>query len=98
MILSLCSSDKRFELKIYQGPPEDSIMVDDYVVGEVEFCEKEDTLHDSEMIYFKKHETYESAYWADDTHVVINGNKIDVLNKDTWINEPWKIKYILREF
>lgn len=31
-------------------------MVDDYVVGEADFCEKEDTLHDSEMIYLKNHE------------------------------------------
>lgn len=88
MILLLPSPDKRFELKIYQGPPEDSIMVDDYVVGEVYFCKKESVSHNSDMIYFKNHETYESAYWVNDTCVVINGNKIDILNKDTWINEP----------
>lgn len=70
------SPDKTMTLKIYQGPPEDTIMVDFYVVGEVEFKDKK--LFGKKMIYYEYHEEFQNAYWLDDKTVVINEKVVEI--------------------
>lgn len=63
------------KISIYQGPDKDAVMVDNFVVGEM----------DDKIIYYKYHDQFESCYWNDEDNVVINGQIINVEDKDTWI-------------
>lgn len=84
LIKVLYSPDKSKKLCIYQGPPEDSIMVDFYVVGVVDYTKRG---FKKDVIYNEYHCTLESAAWLDNTHVEINERVIDISNRDTWIKK-----------
>lgn len=89
LLESCYSPDSNIELRIYQGPPADAVMVDFYVVGEIKF-QKEGNLKEhaeEDVIYYKYHEEYENAYWLDNEHVVINGCEIDITDQKTWIQD-----------
>ena len=79
------SPNKSVKVCIYQGPPQDAVMVDFYVVGEIQYEGK--SLFNKKMIYYKYHEAFEDCYWEDNEKVVINGNVINVNDKGTWICE-----------
>lgn len=76
MVCEYDSPDETMVLRIYQGPPEDTIMVDFYVVGEVEFKDKK--LFNKKMIYYEYHEEFQDAYWLDDKNVVINEKRVEI--------------------
>lgn len=89
LIYECYSPDETVKLSIYQGPPDDAVMVDFYVVGEIEH-KKKILLWDytkKEMIFYKYHEMYKDAYWIDNENILIDGCKIDILNKETWVND-----------
>ena len=70
---------------IYQGPTKESIMVDDFVVGELK-CETGESMGEN-IIYYKSHEQFISCYWKDEDNVVINGQIVNVTDKKTWVYE-----------
>ena len=70
------SPDETMTLRIYQGPPEDTIMVDYYVVGEIEF--KNNIFFSKKIIYYEYHEEFQDAYWLDDENVVINEKRVEI--------------------
>jgi len=71
------SPDETMTLRIYQGPPEDTIMVDYYVVGEIEFKNK--IFFSKKIIYYEYHEEFQDAYWLDNENVVINEKMVEIV-------------------
>lgn len=83
LIGEFLSPNENLKIYIYEGPPKDSVMVDFYVVGEVEYMKT--PLHEKALIFYRYHEKFEECYWIDDEHVVINGTEIDIADKNTWV-------------
>lgn len=70
---------------VYQGPTKEAIMVDDFVVCEIE--DEKDSYYKNKIIYYKNHEQFFECYWKDDDNIVINGQIINIADKKTWIHE-----------
>lgn len=83
LIQEINSPDGQKKLNIYQGPPQNSIMVDFYVIAEIEFLNKK--IFKSKVIYGKDHSEFEKANWIDDQYVEIDGTIIDIENPKTWV-------------
>ena len=82
-IQEIYSPDHSVKMNIYQGPPADAVMVDFYVV-----CEMEDSSSGrKDVVYYRNHEEHNECYWLDNETVVINGEKIDITDKNTWIKD-----------
>ena len=83
LIQVLDSPDGKKKLNIYLGPPEWAIMVDDYIVGEVEFLDH--LFRKKKVIYSKYHTDLEEAKWLDNERVLINRKVMDIYNSETWV-------------
>lgn len=85
LVAQIDSPNKEVQLSIYQGPMPDSVMVDDYVVGEITVATELLGMKKNRMIYYQYGEIFEEAYWVDNETIVINGKSLHINDPKTWL-------------